>query len=135
MVPHAMAQKNLRGHICRSARYMLCYPGLSSYVSAVMVQESLGGYGEEGSFPATASTAAAQQALTQSRQRRDERALDKGTHAFALSGPALIIRVTPMGKSFSPGNLHMLSCLHAVEVPNTRLPRATHKARQDDEPS
>ncbi|CAL5223154.1 g5623 [Coccomyxa viridis] len=40
-------------------------------------QESLGGYGEEGSFPATASTAAAQQALTQSRQRRDERALDK----------------------------------------------------------
>jgi hypothetical protein len=34
-------------------------------------------FGEEGAFP-TASTAAAQQALVQSRQRRDERALDKG---------------------------------------------------------
>ncbi|CAK0784720.1 hypothetical protein CVIRNUC_007924 [Coccomyxa viridis] len=39
-------------------------------------QEGLGGYGEDGAFP-TASTAAAQQALAQSRQRRDERALDK----------------------------------------------------------
>lgn len=57
------------------------------------VQESLGGYGEEGAFPATASTAAAQQALTQSRQRRDERALDKGASSLSSSGPS----VSPAG--------------------------------------
>ena len=62
-------------------------------------QESLGGYGEEGSFPATASTAAAQQALTQSRQRRDERALDKGPLRLPASGalfyPACTSHLSP----------------------------------------
>ena len=67
-----MVQQSLGWHVLNIITPSLCIP------AAAVLQESLGGYGEEGSFPATASTAAAQQALTQSRQRRDERALDKG---------------------------------------------------------
>ena len=54
----------------------------------------MGGYGEEGSFPATASTAAAQQALTQSRQRKDERALDKGVLSMMLLALCICLHVT-----------------------------------------
>ena len=60
------------------------------------VQEGLGGYGEDGVFP-TASTAAAQQALAQSRQRRDERALDKGAQSSGQPAHCLTLghRVAP----------------------------------------
>lgn len=73
----------------------------------------MGGYGEEGSFPTTASTAAAQQALAQSRQRKDERALDKGVlirmllalciclHDTQIEGPAHGCIISAPLKGFS----------------------------------
>ena len=72
------------------------------------IQEGLGGYGEEGSFP-TASTAAAQQALAQSRQRRDERALDKGNQTLGQHAYCPALRSCVASCTLPRGALHKKS--------------------------